>query len=363
MTKRLIIRPRNRKPTPVADPIWDQPLLQRRETYEAGNELLPELPLIGRFVLHRAVPGALHWSNHPAEYELQLQEDGYQAFLLDDAKQSVVVRGGQALLIRPGQMHAGASETLQPGRWSWLRIRITPGRSSSVTPSLPGLDPRQSAHLLRGLASTPQPVFRYSPSLLDCFNRLISEHRYPTDESPLVARSILHELIAWVLRDIRNDSRRGTTENAQHSPPVAKALLWLSQHIDEGVSVSDLAAAAGSSESYFRRRFHAETGLSPREYVAHYRLQESKRMLLSTHHSITDIAMRLGFSTSAYFTSVFRRNTGQTPSQFRTEAAAEPSSQPAAGQPAAGQISTKRASARASSRATSHLRRSDQELA
>lgn len=339
MTKRPVIRSRTRKAPPLADPVWDQPLLQRRETYEGGTELLPELPLIGRFVLHRAVPGALHWSNHPGEYELQLQEDGYQAFLLDDGKRelaaadphtSVVVRGGQALLIRPGQMHAGASETLQPGRWSWLRFRISPGRSTA----LPGLEPRQSASLLHGLDSSPQPVFRYSPSLLDCFNRLISEHRYPTDESPLVARSILHELIAWVIRDIRNDSRRTTTDAAAHSPPVAKAIEWLSQHLDEGVSVSDLAAAAGSSESYFRRRFHAETGLSPREYVAHYRLLESKRMLLATDHSITDIAMRLGFSTSAYFTSVFRRNTGQTPSQFRTESTASPPASTPAVKPA-----------------------------
>jgi AraC-like DNA-binding protein len=94
---------------------------------------------------------------------------------------------------------------------------------------------------------------------------------------------------------------------------------WLREHLDENVSVGDLADVAGLSASYFRRWFHREVGSSPRDYVTQLRIERSKQMLANTTRSITEIAMDLGFSTSAYFTAVFHRETGTTPTDFRRQ--------------------------------------------
>jgi len=184
---------------------------------------------------------------------------------------------------------------------------------------MPGLTARETTVLREGLATVKPPVFHYSPALEHCMERLIAEHRAPTAESPIAARGILHELIAWIIRDHRAQQLRRDREPDSYSPPIVKVMEWLREHLDENVSVGDLADVAGLSPSYFRRWFHREVGSSPRDYVTQLRTEQAKRMLAETDRSITGIAMELGFSTSAYFTAVFHRETGTTPSDFRRQ--------------------------------------------
>jgi AraC-like DNA-binding protein len=110
-----------------------------------------------------------------------------------------------------------------------------------------------------------------------------------------------------------------------------KVIDWLAQHLDESVSVSDLADVAGLSPSHFRRGFHREVGSSPRDYVTQMRLERTKRLLAETDHTITEMAFELGFSTSAYFTAVLQRVTGMNPTQFRRRAHAASTSAEDAG--------------------------------
>jgi len=96
-------------------------------------------------------------------------------------------------------------------------------------------------------------------------------------------------------------------------------MKWLDEHLDENISVGDLADVAGLSPSYFRRWFHREVGSSPRDYVTQLRVERAKRMLAHSDRSITEVAMDLGYSTSAYFTAVFHGETGMTPSEYRRQ--------------------------------------------
>jgi AraC family transcriptional regulator len=187
-----------------------------------------------------------------------------------------------------------------------------------------GLNARETTVLRGGLSSIKPPVFHYSLDLEHCMERLIAEHRRPTPESTIVARGILHELIVWIIRDHRAEQLRRESEPTAHSPPIAKVMDWLREHLDENVSVSDLADVGGLSPSYFRRLFHREVGSSPRDYVTQMRTEQAKRLLTESDRSITEIAMELGYSTSAYFTAVFHRETGTTPSEFRRRVREEP---------------------------------------
>ena len=66
-----------------------------------------------------------------------------------------------------------------------------------------------------------------------------------------------------------------------------------------------------------RARFKAETGYTLHEYLIHRRVEEAHRRLSSTDEDITNIAHNLGFSSSQYFATVFRRETGMTPGEYR----------------------------------------------
>jgi AraC-like DNA-binding protein len=300
---------------PPLEPIWFQEPLNRRETYEAPRTLIGEVTILGQIRLQRAVPGALGPARHPNEFELHLVRDGRMRLWIDSPQGVCELHGGMASLTQPGQLHSAEGELMLPGRWAWLRFRLPPGPRAT----LPGLGPRETTVLRSGLSAVKPPVFHYSPALEDCMERLFGEHRRPTPESPIAARGILHELIAWIIRDHRADQLRRDQAPARFSPPIVRVMEWLGQHLDENISVGDLAEVAGLSPSYFRRWFHREVGSSPRDYVTQVRVERAKELLAGSDRSITEIAMDLGYSTSAYFTAVFHAETGMTPSEFRRQ--------------------------------------------
>jgi AraC-like DNA-binding protein len=317
-------------PEIVLDPIWFQEPLNRRETYEAPRTLISEIAIIGQISLQRAVPRAMGPGTHPNEYELHLVRDGRMRVWIDSPKRVFELHGGLASLTQPGQLHCGESELMLPGRWMWLQFRVPYEIEPAKKPAqpragMPGLSARDSAAVREGLGGVKPPVFHFSPALEQCMERLISEHRHPTPESPMAARGILHELIAWIIRDHRAEMSRRTThrEAEGYSPPIVKAIQWLREHLDQPLSIGDLAEVAGLSESYFRRWFHREVGSSPSDYVTRLRIERSKQLLAETDRSITQVAMEMGYNTSAYFTAAFHRETGTTPSDYRRQIRAE----------------------------------------
>jgi len=244
------------------------------------------------------------------------------------------LHGGMASLTQPGQVHSAEGELMLPGRWMWIQFRLSrdaakesrdAGKRSrsagkgSPDLSAPNLSGHESGVLRTGLAGVKPPVFHFSPDLEHCMERLLEEHRRPTPESPIAARAVLHELVAWAIRDHRAEMMRQEQAPSEYSAPITKVIDWLRQHLEENVSVSGLAEVAGLSTSYFRRWFHREVGSSPSDYVTQLRIERSKQLLTQTDQSITKIAMELGYNTSAYFTAVFHRETGMTPTEFRRQ--------------------------------------------
>lgn len=72
-----------------------------------------------------------------------------------------------------------------------------------------------------------------------------------------------------------------------------------------------------SAKGEASRCFKKNIGQSPMEYLIKYRLNQSKKLLLETDMTITDICQQCGFSDSAYFGKVFRRSFGITPGEYR----------------------------------------------
>jgi AraC-like DNA-binding protein len=296
-------------------PWWEINEKQHRETYEGRTQLLPELPIIGRFHLLQAVPGGLRSDAHTDEYELHLVQEGCLDVWVDSPEKQHTVTGGLATLTQPAQIHGGVREVLNPGRWCMLRFIVQPGSRTMPT----GLTRSQSSQLRSILSKIETPVFSYSPSLEKCVERLLDEHRHPSSTSELMARSLLHELILWIARDYEASMLNYQRRLPKYSPPIQAAVLWLDEHVGEPVLMEHAANAAGLSESHFRRWFQREVGFNPADYIMYRRVEIAKDRLRQGEDSVTKIAMDLGFSTSAYFTSVFRKRTGLTPTQYRRE--------------------------------------------
>ena len=105
--------------------------------------------------------------------------------------------------------------------------------------------------------------------------------------------------------------------------PLQPILAFIEQHLDEAPAVSRLAAQAGLSVPRFKARFRQEFGVPPAEYVLRARIEEARRRLTDGNASITQIAFDLGFSSSQYFATVFKRFAGHPPGVLRNRARGE----------------------------------------
>ncbi|MEM1184216.1 MAG: AraC family transcriptional regulator [Planctomycetota bacterium] len=109
--------------------------------------------------------------------------------------------------------------------------------------------------------------------------------------------------------------------NADVHPLVEDAVTLIEDHLDDPPSLEDLAAKLDVSGRHLSRLFVASTGSTPHAYAAKRRLALAKSRLLSESVPISEVAFDLGFSGPATFTRWFRRETGSTPSDFRSDPA------------------------------------------
>jgi AraC-like DNA-binding protein len=100
-------------------------------------------------------------------------------------------------------------------------------------------------------------------------------------------------------------------------PGLRRALRWLDGHLEEPVTVNRLVEVSGMSASRFYETFTEALGTSPKDYVLRAKIARAERMLAEGDDSVTAIAHRLGFSSSQYFASAFRRYVGLSPTRYR----------------------------------------------
>jgi signal transduction histidine kinase/AraC-like DNA-binding protein/ABC-type sugar transport system substrate-binding protein len=98
---------------------------------------------------------------------------------------------------------------------------------------------------------------------------------------------------------------------------VKRALAYIHQHYDHPFTRNEIAQSVGVTDNYLSRIFRQELGLSPWEYLARYRVRQAKEFLRITNDNIADIALRVGFDDKAYFTRVFHKYAGCSPTIYR----------------------------------------------
>jgi len=100
-------------------------------------------------------------------------------------------------------------------------------------------------------------------------------------------------------------------------PVIARCQEWAATHYRGESPVAAMVQLCGLPERSFQRRFVQATGLSPLDYVHTMRLEEAKQMLEAGDLAVEDIACEVGYQDASFFTRLFRRKVGLTPSQYR----------------------------------------------
>jgi len=151
-----------------------------------------------------------------------------------------------------------------------------------------------------------------TPELADCATRMVTllgdEHAAPM-LWPLAERELLYRLLTGpqgqqMLAIASPDSPMGQ---------IGRVVGWLKQHFNEPFSAGHLASKAGMSLSSFHQHFKAITAMSPLQYQKQLRLQEARRLMLSSHIDSADAGFRVGYDSPSQFSREYSRLFGAPP--------------------------------------------------
>lgn len=103
-----------------------------------------------------------------------------------------------------------------------------------------------------------------------------------------------------------------------YSSLIQSSLKAIHQKFAEKISLSAIANEVHTNPTYLSRKFHEEVGVSFSEYLIQYRIHVAKRFLIiNPNWTISDVAENSGFSSQNYFSTLFRKIEGISPTDFR----------------------------------------------
>jgi len=92
---------------------------------------------------------------------------------------------------------------------------------------------------------------------------------------------------------------------------------YIEAHLDDRLTLADLAGVACLSPYHFSRSFKHAVGVGPQRYVMQRRIERAKTLMRRTRQPLASIALEVGFADQSHLTGVFPRETGMTPGRFR----------------------------------------------
>lgn len=300
--------------THINDGWLDTASTEHREILDFRGEGFGPLLSLGRFHYHSATE-PLPDQQHADWLVLVFALDGAQHYQLGDSQ--VLLSAGQVMRVTPGTRYGSGPWPEQRGTVAWMILNARCVQDSREL----GIGDPVAEEMLRRLTGSggrlvfPQPCL--AAELLDgvfaAWNRR---------ESPLW-RDLLRHHLAAVLLDLAisvDESETRPECPGYAATRIREVIEWLGRNLRQTIRIEDLAASSHLPQARFFREFKTLTGMTPKDYVLRLKIEEAARMLRGNPSlPITGIAHDLGFSSSQYFATVFRRYLGVSPGDYRKQ--------------------------------------------
>ena len=99
--------------------------------------------------------------------------------------------------------------------------------------------------------------------------------------------------------------------------PLSMAIEYISMHFTEPITLEDVAKECRCSTSYISHMFNRYMGYNVKTFINMLRINKARELLVNPHVRVTDVALECGYSDSNYFSTMFKKITGDTPSGYR----------------------------------------------
>ena len=208
------------------------------------------------------------------------------------------LKEGDAFLICPEELIYYEADRKQPWSYTWIGMQGI---------KVKGYLERTS--LLKSL------VFHYDQ---DDRMRLCHEKMFEADQiknnKDLIMNSIMYEYLFLLARKFPGGLPE---ENKKKAGYVDEALKYIESAYCDPITVQDIADRLNINRSYLSRLFRTITGISIQDYLLDYRIRQACILLKNSDLSIRTIAHSVSYMDALYFSRLFHRKKGMTPSEYR----------------------------------------------
>lgn len=262
--------------------------------------------------------------SHPARsgiglFDLLVVSQGM--LYMEEEDRSWSVGEGQALILRPDKSHRSARPVDSETRFFWLHFHASaPWSDQPDFPSAEDIrkEKEDRYRIDQGLVTRP---FRFGlpqyfklanpPSVYDLLRELIALERQPRSWARWQNQILMQNLLKIIAEE---QDHFGKSTSLQLAERVA---VYLRTHYREEVTNASLRSEFNFHPVYIARCMRMAFGCSPLEYLARYRIEQAKLLLIGTSLPIEEIASEVGFRHQTYFSHSFRKLENKAPSAFR----------------------------------------------
>lgn len=259
---------------------------------------------LGRYDYSHARPH-LKQHTHTNAFEICYLAKGRQVYQIGG--RDYILGGNDVFVSFPDEPHGTGKWPEEKGVLYWLILGVAPKNKPVLTCPQQEIKP-----LLDRLSNISNRCFATSEKIHRLFDSIFHAClKMPRPLARLAVASRIIELLLTVTEYAYKDNRRNQVGD------LNTILDYIEEHPDMPACVATLAARMNLSESWFKAKFRKQVGMPPAEYILRRKVEKAKTLLGQKNLSVTDVAFRLGFSSSGYFATVFKRYTGMRPSDYR----------------------------------------------
>jgi AraC-like DNA-binding protein len=285
--------------------------LRRLFGYTPASSEIPDLREAGGYKLSHAVH-VLHTHRHDStRLEICCILKGRQTQVING--RPFLLMPGEAVVVYPNDEHGAMSSPQEPALVYYLIVAVRPEPDAFL--NLRDADARQ---LRQAVLNLPHRHFRLSPLariLLENVPGLLEEWTRSSGATRSSAALRVRTNIAALLTEMAACAAKPAPP--RDTPWSRRVLSYIENHIAGSLTPGRLAGHMGLSLPHFKARFKKEIGLPPADYVLRRKIEIAGRLLTRPDATVTRVAYDLGFSSSSYFSTAFKRYTGKAPALYQ----------------------------------------------
>ncbi|MFV8818097.1 helix-turn-helix domain-containing protein [Haliea sp. E17] len=206
---------------------------------------------------------------------------------------------GQIALLPQGLTHRYEADPAEPWTLFWVHFQ---GASTRVFLQHTGYRD-----------GSPVVNAGVSPALIGSFSSLLEVRRTGYSTRAFIhAANQLRYLLTQIAQEV------SAHQVQQHGGlPLEQVQAYMLEHLDQPVTLDDLAAVANMSKYHFSNRYKQLTGYSPIKHFLHMKMEQACHLLDVTELGVGEIARQLGYEDPLYFSRLFSKTIGSSPRGYR----------------------------------------------